>query len=202
MYLHQLVTNEDLIIDDNKNFSFEAHLSLSKKIIEQSNKYIKDILSKPKKFKSRLPYIDFIFLSEEEKEEYCSLNNIGYVRNFNDREINVNNIKINNNIKQNIGFNQSDTLYKDKKNDLENLKDFDLIKNNVNIKKYLDPFELYNIFKDSINHILFSMPFFDNIKNISLKILEYNYFKNNLLNKGIDINKVLEGCLDCLKDIV
>ena len=71
-----------------------------------------------------------------------------------------------------------------------------------NVKKYQEPFELYNIFKDSINHILFSKPFFDNIRNVPLKKLEYNYFKNNLSKNGVDINIVLKGCLDCIKDCI
>ena len=187
---------------------------MSKKIIEQSKTYIKDILSKPKKWKSRLPYLDFIFLSEEEKQLYCSQNNICYVRNFNDNYIsflinnksniiniyNINNIQIginNNNIIKNYKFNQSEYLISKNDNNSENFKDFD---NMNNVNKYQDPFELYNIFKDSINHILLSKPFFDIIKNAPLKKLEYNYFKNDLSKKGVDINILLKGCLDCIKD--
>ena len=214
MYLHELVTDKKLIIDSNNNFSFNEHWNMSKKIIEQSKTYIKDILSKPKKWKSRLPYLDFIFLSEEEKQLYCSQNNICYVRNFNDNYIsflinnkcniiniyNINNIQIginNNNIIKNNKFNQSEYLISKNDNYLENFKDFD---NMNNINKYQDPFELYNIFKDSINHILLSKPFFDIIKNAPLKKLEYNYFKNDLSKKGVDINILLKGCLDCIKD--
>ena len=80
LFLHQLVTNEEIIIYDNTNFSYEDHLNMSKKIVEQSISEIKNIPSKPKNWKSRLPYIDFIFLKEEEKQEYCALNNICYVR--------------------------------------------------------------------------------------------------------------------------
>ena len=40
MYLHELVTDEKLIIEPDDNFSFDQHLNLSKKIIEQSNSYI------------------------------------------------------------------------------------------------------------------------------------------------------------------
>ena len=214
MYLHELVTDKKLIIDSNNNFSFNEHWNMSKKIIEQSKTYIKDILSKPKKWKSRLPYLDFIFLSEEEKQLYCSQNNICYVRNFNDNYIsslinnksniiniyNINNIQIginNNNIIKNNKFNQSEYLISKNDNNSENFKDFD---NMNNVNKYQDPFELYNIFKDSINHILLSKPFFDIIKNAPLKKLEYNYFKNDLSKKGVDINILLKGCLDCIKD--
>ena len=214
MYLHELVTDKKLIIDSNNNFSFNEHWNMSKKIIEQSKTYIKDILSKPKNWKSRLPYLDFIFLSEEEKQLYCSQNNICYVRNFNDNYIsslinnkcniiniyNINNIQIginNNNIIKNNKFNQSEYLISKNDNNSENFKDFD---NMNNVNKYQDPFELYNIFKDSINHILLSKPFFDIIKNAPLKNLEYNYFKNDLSKKGVDINILLKGCLDCIKD--
>ena len=128
-------------------------------------------MSKPKNWKSRLPYLDFIFLKEEEKQEYCALNNICYVRNLNEKEIsilinnkrniiNIYNIKLeinntNNNIIKNNEFNQSKYLYSKIGGGAENL---DFYKKN-NVKKYQDPFELYNIFKDSINHILLSKSF-------------------------------------------
>ena len=82
-----------------------------------------------------------------------------------------------------------------------NFNEFSEVKN-VNTKNYLDPFELYDIFKDSINHILFSKPFFDNMKNILLKKLEFNYLKNDLSKKGVNTDIILEGCLDCIKDCI
>ena len=213
VYLHQLVFDDDLIINDDNNFSHSDHFNMSKKIIEQSIPYIKNLLSQPKKWKSRLPYLDYIFLSEEEKQFYCSKNNIVYVRNFNEEDINnlINNIsnniniykqknvkfKISNNIIEKIEFNPLDII---KNNvvvdDLRNLEQ----NNNVNKKKYQNPFELYDIFNDSIKHILLSKPFFDNIKNIPLKKIEYSYFKNDLSKKEVDINIILEGCLDCIKE--
>ena len=209
VYLHQLVMDDDLIINDNNNFSYRDQLDMSKKIIEQSSLCIKNLLSQPKNWKSRLPYLDFIFLSEEEKQFYCSKNNIVYVRNFNEEDINIliynnsNNIniykqknvkfKINNNIIKKNEFNQLDNI---KYNNFKNLEQ----NNNVNKKKYQNPFELYDIFNDSIKHILLSKPFFDNIKNIPLKKIEYSYFKKDLSKKGVDINIILEGCLDCIKE--
>ena len=209
VYLHQLVFDDDLIINDDNNFSHSDHFNMSKKIIEQSIPYIKNLLSQPKKWKSRLPYLDYIFLSEEEKQFYCSKNNIVYVRNFNEEDINIliynnsNNIniykqknvkfKINNNIIKKNEFNQLDNI---KYNNFKNLEQ----NNNVNKKKYQNPFELYDIFNDSIKHILLSKPFFDNIKNIPLKKIEYSYFKKDLSKKGVDINIILEGCLDCIKE--
>ena len=98
----------------------------------------------------------------------------------------INNFKleINNNKFNNNGLNQTGFIY------------------TTNITKYQDSFELYNLFKDSIKHILLSKPFFSNIKNASLKRLELNYLRNDLLKKGIDINVVLAGCLDCVDDCI
>ena len=195
------------------NFSHRDHLNMSKKIIEKSIPYIISVLSQPKKWYSRLPYIDFIFLSEEQKQFYCSKNNIVYVRNFSEEDINTliynksNNIniyklkdvkfKINNNIIKKNEFNPLDNI---KNNDvISNLKNLEEI-NNVNKKKYQNPFELYDIFNDSIKHILLCKPFFVNIKSIPLKKIEYSYFINDLSKKRVDINKILEGCLDCMKE--
>jgi hypothetical protein len=217
MFLHQLITNEDIIIDDNSNFSYNEHLNMSKKIIEQSNLNIKDIsLRKQKNSKSILPSIDFIFLSEEQKENYFGLSNIGYIRNNDDIIIknnnclfnnnsnfikinNVNNIKLNiyNNIIQNYSSNQT---YDINIENIDSKKSFQNLNPNqsVNIQKYEDPFELYNIFKDSIKHILLAKPFFINIRNIPLKKMEYNYLKDDLMKKGVDINLALGDCLDCI----
>ena len=213
VYLHQLIMDDDLIINDDNNFSHRDHFNMSKKIIEKSIPYIISVLSQPKKWNSRLPYIDFIFLSEEQKQFYCSKNNIVYVRNFSEEDINTliynksNNIniyklkdvkfKINNNIIKKNEFNPLDNL---KNNDvISNLKNLEEI-NNVNKKKYQNPFELYDIFNDSIKHILLCKPFFVNIKSIPLKKIEYSYFINDLSKKRVDINIILEGCLDCMKE--
>ena len=45
-----------------------------------------------------------------------------------------------------------------------------------------------------------SKSFFNNIKNAPK--LEYNYYKNNLSKNGVDINIVLNGWLDCIKDCI
>jgi hypothetical protein len=228
LFLHQLVTNKDIIIDDNTNFSYNEHLNMSKKIIEQSISEIKYILSKPKNWKSRLPYIDFIFLNEEQKQQYLMSSDIGYIKNSDDKPIitpinsnnnniifnnncniiniyNINNIKLNindnNNMSKNNNFAQLASINVKYNDDYNNLKDFNP-NQNVNIIKYEDPFELYNIFEDSIKHILLSKPFFINIRNAPLKKMEYDYFKNDLSKKGIDINIVLKGCLDCIKDFM
>ena len=98
--MHQLVTNEEIIIYDNTNFSYEDHLNMSKKIVEQSISEIKNILSKPKNWKSRLPYIDFIFLNDEQKQKYLSSSDINYIKSNDNKSnitlINNNNIMFNN----------------------------------------------------------------------------------------------------------
>ena len=217
-YLHQLVSNKDIIIDANTNFSYNEHLNMSKKIISKSILEIKNILSKGTKSKGVLPPIEFIFLNEAQKEKYFGSGNINYVKSNENKVIdssinnnfminniyNFNNIRINinnDNIIQNNGFNYFDNI---KSENIVDTKNFNTLypKCDVNIKRYQDPFELYNIFKDSIKHILLSKPFFTNIKNTQLNKMEYNYFKNDLLKKGIDINLALGGCLDCIKDCI
>ena len=191
---------------------------MSKKIIAQSILEIKNILKKGKKSKGVLPPIEFIFLSEAQKEKYLGSGNINYVKSNENKVIdfsiknnfiinniyNLNNIRINinnDNIIQKNGFNYSCNIQSENNVDRKNFNDLNLICD-VNIKRYQDPFELYNIFKDSIKHILLSKPFFINIKNTQLKKMEYNYFKNDLLKKGIDINLALGGCLDCISDCI
>ena len=143
-FLHQLASDEDLIIDDKTKteFSFKEHLDLSKKIIKQSYSEIRQILTKPKKFKSRLPWIDFIFLNVEEKQEYCILNNYDYIIGSYDKRIdsslinncdiisnedNINNVKleINNDLIQKNEVIQSDNSNTKNNDDDENLKDFE-----------------------------------------------------------------------------
>ena len=96
MYLHQLVTNKDIIIDDNTIFSYNEHLNMCKKIIDQSNLDINKILKESKKSKGVLPSADFIFLSEEQKEKFFNEGNIHYIKNNNNQIIE--NKSINNNL--------------------------------------------------------------------------------------------------------
>ena len=60
---------------------------------------------------------------------------------------------------------------------------------------YIDPPFLHILFSNSIDHILFAKPFFMIKKNIPLRKLEFEYFKDDLKKYGIDIYKLLEGCL-------
>ena len=205
-YLHQLVSNKDIIIDVHTKFSYNEHLNMSKKIIAQSILPIKNILKEGKKSKWVLPPIEFIFLSEAQKEKYLGSGNINYVKSNENKVIDssiknnfmINNIYNFNNIRININ---NDNIKSENIVDTKNFNNLNH-KCDLNIKLYQDPFELYNIFKDSIKHILLSKPFFTNIKNTQLKKMEYNYFKNDLLKKGIDINLALEGCLDCISDCI
>ena len=204
IFLHKLVTNKDIIIDDNTNFSYNEHLNMSKKIIKSSLLEIKNILKKTKKYNNVLPSIDFNFLTEDQKEKYFSQGNIYYIKsnsnrtfatlknnnfmpqnNFNIINVfNIDNIKLNININDNIG--------EKVKFGVTNF----YTKQNVNKEKYQEPEDLYNIFNDSIKHILFAKPILVKFKNIPLNKLEYDYLKDNLLKKGIDINIVLNGGLD------
>ena len=219
MLLHQIASNEDIIIDDKTNFSYNEHLKLSKKIIEQSNLYIRNILSKPKRWKSCLPFLDFIFLNEEQKQNYFSSSDISYIKSSDDKSfdnsIKNNNIIVNNNkiinvYNKRIGINDSNISNKiifiqsddNKSNNNVNINNFNCFnpRHNVDTIKYQHPFELYSVFQDSIRHILLSKPYYSNVRNAPLKKMEFSYFKDELAKKGIDINFALEGCLDCIKD--
>ena len=206
-FLHQF-SNEDIIIDDNTNFSYNEHLNMSRKIIEQTNLDIRSIfLRKPENSKIKLPFLDFIFLSEDQKQKYFHSSDISYIKSSDNRVIegsiqinfNIVNIYNNTNKNQKTGFNPMDAIYNRNIIDKKNFKKYSP-NNNINIQKYQDPFELYNIFKDSIKHILMSKPFYASIRNAPLEKMEYNYFKNDLSKKGVDIDLVLGGCLDCIQD--
>ena len=95
----------------------------------------------------------------------------------------------------NIKLNINNNIYKDIKFEKENIRNCNS-NQNVNREKYQNPEDLYSIFNDSIKHILFAKPFFVRISNIPLNKLEYDYLKDDLFKKGIDINLVLKECLD------
>jgi len=204
----KIVSNEYIIIDDNTNFSYNEHLNMSRKIIEQTNLDIRSIfLRKPENSKIKLPFLDFIFLSEDQKQKYFHSSDIIYIKSSDNRVIegsiqinfNIVNIYNNTNKNQKTGFNPMDAIYNRNIVDKKNFKKYSPNKN-ITIQKYQDPFELYNIFKDSIKHILMSKPFYASIRNAPLEKMEYNYFKSDLSKKGVDIELVLGGCLDCIQD--
>ena len=206
MFFHKLVSNKDIIIDDNCNFSYNEHLKLSKKIIELNNFEIKNILKKSKKSDNVLPSIDFIFLTEEQKEKYFNKGNISYVKSNSNRTLDNflnNNFMFNNHFSTINIYNINNVRLDINKNNISEKGNFDVLnlnhKQSIDKDKYQDPEDLYRIFSDSINHILLAKPFFEKIRNIPLNRLEYVYLKEDLLRQGININLVLKGCLDCIK---
>ena len=206
MFFHKLVSNKDIIIDDNCNFSYNEHLKLSKKIIELNNFEIKNILKKSKKSDNVLPSIDFIFLTEEQKEKYFNKGNISYVKSNSNRTLDNflnNNFMFNNYISTINIYNINNVRLDINKNNIREKGNFDVLnlnyKQSINKDKYQDPEDLYRIFSGSINHILLAKPFFEKIRNIPLNRLEYVYLKDDLSRQGININLVLKGCLDCIK---
>ena len=210
MFLHKIVSDKNIIIDDNTNFSYNEHLNMAKKIIELSKAEIKNILKIKKKQKNVFPSIDFIFLTEEQKEKYFVEGNINYIKSNSNRIINTLKIReddflndnsniINEYNKNNAKSNNNNILSKKDKFEKENFMNFNPMIN-LNIEKFKDAEDLYKIFKDSIKHILLAKPFYVKLRNIPLNKLEYDYLKDDLFKKGIDINLVLKGCLDCIKD--
>ena len=93
-----------------------------------------------------MPWIDFIFLNVEEKQEYYILNNYDYIMGSYDKRIdsslinncdiisnedNINNVKleINNDLIQNNEIIQSDNSITKNNDDDENFKDFEQMNN-------------------------------------------------------------------------
>lgn len=211
MFLHELTTNQALLINSNTVFSYDAHLNLSKKII---NIYFQDIKNKLKKTekpkKNILPWIDFLFLSEEEKQKYFEIGDISYFNSGNKQQENIliNNISNNNSLYslKNINYNclcqNNDDLIDINKNVKNNLYENSIdVRNDISLNNAENTNSIHNIFFNVINHILLTKPFFINIKNFPLKKIELSYLKNELIKKGYDLNVVLEGCMDCLKDL-
>ena len=79
-FLHKIATDKDIIIIDNSGFSYDDRINLSKKIIQSSN--LKTFLNNNNKKSTVLPPVDFIFLSDEEKQNYFTLKNIKYIKNI------------------------------------------------------------------------------------------------------------------------
>ena len=79
IFLHQPINDKDIIIDNNMIFSYNEHITLAKKIINYSDPKTKaQILKMPKPKKIIFPFLDFIYLSEEEKENYFTSGIISY----------------------------------------------------------------------------------------------------------------------------
>ena len=77
VFLHELITDEDIIINNDTKFSYDDHINLAKKILNLYNiknfRYQNDI-------KVVFPPISFINLSEEEKERFLESRNLGYAK--------------------------------------------------------------------------------------------------------------------------
>ena len=99
--------------------------------------------------------MDFIFLSEREKENYFTQGNVKYISSDNSQ----------NNIYSNTPNNYMKSF---NLNDINYPRESRYFANNENIEKRIsepsgiETWELYKIFNNSINHILKSKPFFLN----------------------------------------
>ena len=197
-FLHHYSSDKEIIIDSNTEFNYNDHINLAKKILDIYNpKTIKLLRTMKKPEKNIFPTIDFIYLSEEEKENYLSKGNFTYVKGKNDIKksnfFNISNININicnfsNNLCSNVFINN------EIKTKLTN-------ENVDNINSPKEAFELYKIFGNSIKNILLLKPFLNKFGNNSIKKMEFLFLKDDLMKKGYNVDKLLYGCLDCIKDI-
>ena len=177
---------------------------MAKKIIYSHKLEIKCLLQRMNKLNNNIfPSINFIFLSEEEKEKYFTKGNIRYFKtnNINDNYFPLNNIMVQQN---NIVFNNNSYINNnilntpDNKiflwentciNDLnvnstcdEKSSKFFPQKNliEINNSNYISSNELYKKLKNSIYQILKSKSFYSRLKNINLPKLELEYFIEDL----------------------
>ena len=216
MFLHQLVDEQDIIIEDNMIFTYDDHINLAKKLIHYSSPKIKQKILNMKKPKNIiLPFFDFIYLSEEEKTRYFTSGNVNYalsdsntpkdnfINNSNDSKTeskyinsNINNCEVS---IININLYNSSNLYQTcfkNNNNVYNLKNADMSSNSF------EPDEFHKSIEDSIKHIFEAKPFFNNLKNYPFKKLEFEFFRKNLEDNGKDFYELFDGCIDCLKDII
>ena len=228
MFLHKLVKDKDIIIDINTIFSYNEHLNLAKKIIQFSNPETKKIVMKSLKPKNTIfPNIDFIFLTEDQKEHFLHSSDISYIKSSpNNQEIS--NFYINNNNNGNIiinnfqnnvisnysNSNNQNIQIKNKSiadlaiNNFQNINQINVL-NNLNQKENCykninldDIIEMHKLFQKPIKQILALKSLFSKNNNNKLfKKMEFNYLKNELSKKGINIYNFFDGCLDCTKDI-
>ena len=150
-------------------------------------------------------------MSEEEKERFLESRNLGYAKDKRTIKKDLNNLynsfnEINGNNEYSLDIPDSVFL---------NNNNIQLNNNVININYTCKPSYTLNIinkkdnnlftsedtsflpilFSNSIDHILFAKPFFMTKKNIPLRKLEFEYFKDDLKKYGIDVYKLLEGCL-------
>ena len=222
LYLHHLIDDKDIILDNNTLFSYNEHLNLAKKIIQFSNPLTKELILKMKKSKKyKFPFLDFIFLKEEEKEKYFTSGNISYVSYNNNCNYDKDNNIVSNNfiekkteINNHMNFNNikfyfvNNSVFNFDLNKIDNIPKSNAIKHsifiNVNPNSSNDQksMEWDDLLNTSIKHILYSKPFFSTIKNFNLRKSEFDYVKKELAKEGKEINEVFEGCLDKISDLL
>ena len=85
--MHQLANDDDIILDSERDFSYNQHLNLSKKILKlNSPEGIELLRQMEKPEKNVFPSVEFIFMSEEEKERYLGKGDISYIKNYNNEK--------------------------------------------------------------------------------------------------------------------
>ena len=221
LFLHQLVDEQDIIIEEKMIFTYDDHLNLAKKIMHYSNPKIKqEILNMKKPKKIILPSLDFIYLSEAEKERYFSSDIVSYFEKDpnikkdsffdNSNDLILESKYINNNKKNSevsyiyINQNDSSNLYPICFN-VNNIKNNNKIYNRKDIdisNKSFEPNEFYKSIDDSIKHIFAAKPFFSNLKNYPFKKLELEFFRKDLEKSGKNFYELFDGCIDCLNDVI
>ena len=211
-FLHQLANDDDIILDSERDFTYNQHLNLSKKILKLSSPEDIEILRKMEKPKKNVfPPVEYIFMIEEEKEKYLEKRGISYIKNYNNEKDerllnNINNNDLEEKYYENCNYsvnsvNISD-IYNNNRdiniNEQKSLSNSSYLKGEIYIDMYKDPLFLSKIFSNSIKHILSAKPYFNNINSDFLKKMEFDYFKKDLMNQGINIYSLLNGCLDCI----
>ena len=210
IFLHELAADEDIIINNDTKFSYDDHLNLAKQILKSYN--IKNFRFQ-KNIKVVFPPISFIYLTEEEKERFLESRNLGYAKDKsiikNDSNMLYNSIhEISGNNEYSFNISKSVFLNNNNiqlSNNIININYIYKPSNSVSIinknnnkafySKFMDKSFLPILFSNSIDHILFAKPFFMTKKNIPLRKLELEYVKDDLKKYGIDVYKLLEGCL-------
>ena len=211
-FLHQLANDDDIILDSERDFTYNQHLNLSKKILKLSSPEDIEILRKMEKPKKNVfPPVEYIFMSEEEKEKYLEKRGISYIKNYNNEKDerllnNINNNDLEEKYYDNCDYSINSVNISDKYNnnrdininEQKSLSNSSYLKGDIYIDMYKDPLFLSKIFSNSIKHILLAKPYFNNINSDFLKKMEFDYFKKDLMNQGINIYSLLNGCLDCI----
>ena len=211
-FLHQLANDDDIILDSERDFTYNQHLNLSKKILKLSSPEDIEILRKMEKPKKNVfPPVEYIFMIEEEKEKYLEKRGISYIKNYNNEKDerllnNINNNDLAEKYYDNCDYSINSVNISDKYNnnrdininEQKSLSNSSYLKGDIYIDMYKDPLFLSKIFSNSIKHILLAKPYFNNINSDFLKKMEFDYFKKDLMKQGINIYSLLNGCLDCI----